>query len=255
VSLRPLGSLSVEELASRIEVSTSTRGPQQSAGAPLFTSSVLPAADYDVVIAGTNALSGALTVRIGRLDQQTERWPLGGTGADTTGLTLHLPVAVHSVVIDSDEAARAFVTKVSLRLRRLLSSAYPQTAYALRAARYGRVRTFFMDQAAFTEPAGFWTRGAEATTVVLDADAAARAQGLPMRLRSGPVPTAVTLAVGDWSKHLTFEPDQIQEVMLPAAGDGGAWVVRIDTEAKFSPRDLDPKNRDFRRLGVWVEFP
>ncbi len=251
-SLQPLRSLSVEELASRIEVSTSTRGPQNVADPAFFTSSVLPAADYEVVIAGSNGLNGELVVRIGRTDQPTERWTLQGVHPGLTGLRLRLPVAVHSVVIRGDEAAKASVTTLSLRLRQLLERAAPDVAYALRAARYGRVRTFFMDQAAFTEPAGFWTRGQEATTVVLDADEAAQAQGLPMRIRSGPVPTAVDLSVGEWSKRLTFAPDQIQEVTLPPAGP---WVLRIDTAEKFSPRDLDPKNRDFRRLGVWVEFP
>jgi hypothetical protein len=61
--------------------------------------------------------------------------------------------------------------------------------------------------------------------------------------------------VGEWSKRLTFTPDQNQEVTLPPAGPEGSWVLRINTAEKFSPRDLDPKNRDFRRLGVWVEFP
>jgi hypothetical protein len=247
--------LSIDELANRIEVSTTTRGPQNASDGSLFVSSVLPAADYEVVVEGSNALAGELLVRVGRLDQPTERWALEGTRAGLTGLTLHLPVAVHSVVIRGDDAARAAVSKLTLRLKRLLTSVDDGVPYALRAARYGRVRTFFMDQAAFTEPSGFWTRGAEATTVVLDADEAARQQGLALRLRAGPVPTAVDLSVGEWSKSLTLAPDQIQEVTLPPPSSERSWVLRIDTLAKFSPRDLDPTNRDFRRLGVWVEFP
>jgi hypothetical protein len=253
--LQPLRSLSETELASRIEVATTTRGPQNVADAALFTSSVLPAADYDVAIAGANALAGELLVRVGRLDQVSERWSLQGIRSGITGITLHLPVPVHSVVIRGDDAAKSAITRLTLRLRRLLPNVAPDVAYALRAARYGRVRVFFMDAAAFTEPAGFWTRGQEATTVVLDADDAARMNGLSLRIRSGPVPTGVALSVGAWSKHLTFTPDQIQEVVLPAPGEQSSWVLRINTEAKFSPRDLDPKNRDFRRLGVWVEFP
>jgi hypothetical protein len=69
------------------------------------------------------------------------------------------------------------------------------------------------------------------------------------------VPTGVDLAAGDWSTHLTFTPDQIQEVTLPPLASERSWLLRINTEAKFSPRDRDPKNRDFRRLGVWFEFP
>lgn len=253
--LQPLRSVSEADLASRIEVATTTRGPQGVADAALFTSSVLPAADYDVVASGANALEGNLVVRVGRLEQPTEQWSLQGLHSGITGLTLHLPVPVHSVVIRGDEAAKTSITKLTLRLRRLLKNPDDGVAYALRAARYGRVRVFFMDQAAFTEPAGFWTRGQEATAVVVDAADAARSQGLPMRIRSGPVPTGVDLSVGEWSKHLTFTPDQIQEVTLPPLASESSWLLRIDTEAKFSPRDLDPKNRDFRRLGVWIEFP
>jgi hypothetical protein len=255
LSLQPFHALTEESLASRIEVATSARGPQNATDRALFTSSVLPAADYDVVIAGANTLDGQLVVRVGRLDQPTEQWSLEGLHSGLTGLTLHLPVAVHSVVIRGDAAAQASATKLSLRLRRLLRTADGEVPYALRAARYGPVRTFFMDQAAFTEPAGFWTRGQEATTVVLDADAATRTQGVRLRVRAGPVATTVNLSAGDWSKQLSFAPDQIQEVTLPALVDRDAWVLKIETGAKFSPRDLDPQSRDFRRLGVWIEFP
>ena len=122
LSLHPFRLLTEEALASRIEVATSTRGPQSASGAALFTSSVLPAADYDVVIAGANALDGQLVVRVGRLDQPAEQWSLQGVPSGITGLTLHLPVAVHSVVIRGDTAAQASATKLSLRLRRLLTT-------------------------------------------------------------------------------------------------------------------------------------
>ncbi|MGH9200500.1 MAG: hypothetical protein ACRD2A_04600, partial [Vicinamibacterales bacterium] len=234
VLLQPLRALSEEELARRIEVATTTRGPQNVVDAALFATSVLPAADYDVVISGANALDGELVVRVGRLDQVTERWRLQGVPTGITGLTLHLPVPVHSVVIRGDDAAKTSITKLTLRLRRLLVTADADASYALRAARYGPVRAFFMDAAAFTEPSGFWTRGQEATTVVLDADDTARAQGLPVRVRAGPVPTRVDLSVGDWSQRLTFTPDQIQEVALPPLGTQSAWALRITTAEKFS---------------------
>jgi hypothetical protein len=69
------------------------------------------------------------------------------------------------------------------------------------------------------------------------------------------VPTSVGLAVGDWSRALSFGANEQQEITLPPLADRDAWVLRVTTGAKFSPRDLDSKNRDFRRLGVWIEFP
>lgn len=252
--LRPLGPLSVAALSSRIEVATTTRGARSTVPGELFGASALPAADYEVVTDGARNASGELAVRIGRTDQLTERWSLSDRPSGLTGLLLRLPVAVHSVVVRGDGDAQASVSKLTLRLKQLRRSAMADVPYALKAARYGRVRVFFMDAAAFVEPAGFWTRGAEATTLVMDTDDAPAPGGLTINLRSGPVPASVAVSAGDWSRSLTFAPNERREVVLPPPA-GQSWVVTIATGAKFSPRDLDPRNKDFRRLGVWVDFP
>ena len=75
-----------------------------------------------------------------------------------------------------------------------------------------------------------------------------------MRMQSGPVPTVVDVSVGAWAQRLTFDPNQRQELALPPPTDQSS-VVHITTGSKFSPRDRDPQNKDFRRLGIWVEFP
>jgi hypothetical protein len=195
-------------------------------------------------------------VAVGRVQQQLDAWELEGRPAGLSGLTLHLPVLVHSVTIQGDDTARAAASQVMLRPRHIRSPGARLTEeYARRASRYNRARVFFLDDDAFMEPRGFWTRGGADTTLVVDADEDALKTGVVMRVRAGAVPTTLAVSSVAWSSSMTLASNDTREVPLPALGPGeDAWVLTLVTGRGFRPGQHDPKNPDLRNLGVWIEF-
>ena len=117
---------------------------------------------------------------------------------------------------------------------------------------------FFLDDDAFMEGTGFWTRGGADTRVVIDADpasAGAAAAGLTLRVRAGAVATTVTIAAGAWSSPLALAPNALRDVTLPPLAPGeDVWLITVRTGPGFRPGEHDPKSDDLRNLGVWIEF-
>lgn len=250
--LKPLRRLRPEALARRIEVSSLARATTTSDAATVLRVPLLPAGEYDLVTSGDGVMSGEVSVRVGRTDQAADRWRLEGRQPGLAGFALRLPVRVHSVTLLADEAARATAHDFRLRVRSLAEPAV--AGVALRSIRYGRTTTFFMDDSSFMEPGGFWTRGEETTTLVLDREGEGAHEELMLLVRSGAVPTRIEIAMGSWQRSLGFAANQLQAVSLPAHGPG-ARVVSIHTGPWFRPSDHDLASKDTRRLGVFISVP
>jgi hypothetical protein len=214
----------------------------------------VPGGTYEVALTGSERPSGELVVRVGRTEQVLERWPLDGTRGGLTGLVLHLPLRVHSLTIDGDEPARSSMTRLTLEPRLVRQAERPHgAALARRATRYGRARAFFLDDHAFMEPPGFWTRAESATDVVVDAGGSGAAPPL-LLFRAGPVATAGRVTSGGWSELISLGPGETRTVTLPALErSADAWVLSIETATGFQPARHDPASKDWRSLGVWVE--
>jgi hypothetical protein len=256
VQTRPLRVLSAHDLPTRLTLASGVRGPRQTGALPLFSAPLVPAGEYEVVVEGSARRDGAIAIEAGRVRQELDRMNLAGRSAGLTGLTVRLPVRAHSLTIRGDAAAAATVSRLTLRPRTIVPRGDRLApGYARRASRYGRARAFFLDDDAFVEPSGFWTRGSADTALIVDADADAVAGGLPFRVRAGAVATPVTLSSGAWSLSLSLSPGETRELTLPALQPGeDAWAVTIATGEGFRPGLLDPKNQDLRHLGVWIEF-
>lgn len=249
--LQPGRRLGPEDLARRLEVTNLARASAAGAEATVLRASMLPAGEYDLVTSGDGNIRGEVFVQVGRTDRPIEHWRLDGRRSGFAGFTLTLPVPVHSVTIRADEEAGATAREFRLRVRAL---AVPPVAsgFALRAIRYGRTQAFFMDDSSYMEPGGFWTRGEESTTVVLNA--ASEDAGVRVMVQSGPVPTSVEVTVGTWTERVTLAPNQQRALVLPAQ-PGTVRVVTLRTGAWFRPSDQDAGNGDTRRLGVFVTLP
>jgi hypothetical protein len=256
LQLRPFRVSMARDLPARLELGSADRGPVPIGAAPLFSAPFVPAGDYDVVLEGSRRPAGRLTVIVGRVQQALDEWDLDGRPTGLSGLVLHLPVLAHSVTIQGDETARAAVSRVVLRPRSIRAPDARLTSdYARRASRYNRARVFFLDDDAFMEPPGFWTRGGADTTLVVDADAEASSAGFGLRVRAGAVATSLAISSGAWSASLTLAANETREVALPPLGPGrDAWVVTLVSGPGFRPGQHDPANPDLRNLGVWVEF-
>ncbi len=255
LSLRPAALLPQAEVVRRLELTSSTRGPRpdhRSAPTPLLHIPLVPAGQYDVMVRGSSRLQGTLRVCVGRTEQVLETWPLDSSSAGSTGLVLRLPVEVHSVTVEGDREALARIDRLSLRPRLVIRPADRlATGYAKRATRYGRARAFFLDDNAFMEPPGFWTRGEGTTAVIVEAP---EASDLAVRLRNGAAANEIDLAAGEWKTAFSLAPGEVRELGLPFVR-GTARLLRLRTAAGFSPAEVDPASGDVRKLGVWIEFP
>ncbi len=210
----------------------------------------VPAGEY-LLGAGGAGLTGQLSMSVGRNDPPIEAWGLQDGGARTVSL----PVGIASLIVRGDRLAAASVATLGLRAAGVASPANNDGRYAVRAARYGRARVFFFDERAYLEPSGFWTRADETVSVVIDADEAARAAGLPIVARAGAVSTTVEFAAGGWRQTLTLAAGQRAVVTLPPLGEGNAWAVSIRSGAGFRPSQHEPGRRDVRALSAWIEIP
>jgi hypothetical protein len=255
VSLRPGRRLTQEDLLRRLELASTTHGfrpDQRSTGLPLLQLPLVSAGDYDVVLRGPARHQGTIRVRVGRTEQVLETWPLDAGAADWRALVLRLPVDVQSITVDGDADALARIDRVTLRPHIVIPRPdRPTRDYARRATRYGRVRAFFLDDNAFMEQPGFWTRGEAATTVIVDTPEPGH---LNVRLRNGAAANEIDFAADGWKTIVSLGPGETRDLDLPASR-ATARVLKLRTASGFRPSELDASSADMRRLGVWVEFP
>ena len=243
------------EVLPRLMLSTSERETARP-GDTLFSSARVSAGEYRLVSASRTIASGTLTVTIGRSDAPLMQLDASQL-SQGDGLPLTLPQRVNALTITGDDGARQTIARVRVKPVRVEEGVVPG-AVAVRAARYGAVQAWFLDDRSFVEAPGFWTQGIDTTALVIEG-----LEPMPrrpvMRLRAGPVATRVRVAVGTYTEQVSLEPGQTHDLALRAehAGAGARlrWHVQLETGSQFVPALVDQGKADLRRLGVWVEFP
>ena len=254
VRISPPRMLSAAEFEQQIEIGSTDRPSTSIAEKDvptLLRVSFLPAGDYDIVTEGRPSLGGELFLWTGKTDLPTERWRLEGKRPGFTGLVASFPVPVYSATFRGDPEARASIRKLTLRVRSLRQSAVGPQHFAQRAIRYGDTRAFFMDDNAYMEGNGFWTRGESSTMVVVDT--AADRPAPEVVVQSGPIATSAQLRVGSWTSEVKLNAQERRNIALPASPPH-QWPIEITTGAAFRPSDVVQGNGDTRPLGIWVEL-
>jgi hypothetical protein len=241
--------LDADDLPPRLSLRTTLRQAGQPDETPLLAIPHVPAGEYDLIVSPRGPLGGTLTVGIGHDERVLAQWPLDGRAGPEPGWRLRLPVQVRSITIRGDETARARIEEVSLRPRAIAAGRL-QSDYAPRGEGYPTAQVFFLDDHAFPEGGGFWTRGRSRAAVVVSPLEAARPVVV---LRAGPVTTSVSLQVGAWIWQGTLAPRASEAVALPSRAPGEAVRLTITAEEGFLPFEHDPDSGDDRHLGVWVE--
>jgi hypothetical protein len=246
LQLAPSRALTADDAPRRLNIGTSLRG-RRGGEEPLLRIPDVPAGDYDVFLEPRGTSAGSVTVRLGRQDVPMEQWGLDDRPAGYSGLVLRLPVAAPSITVTGDAAARASVARLTLRPRTLARGA---ALRALRAARYGAVVVFALDDMAYMEPGALWVRGEQTAAFVVRADAGRAAT---LRLTAGPVPNDVQLAAGAWTRTVALAAGQVVDVALPAEALAPATLL-VTSRTGFRPSEHGPSG-DVRRLGVFVTWP
>lgn len=248
MQLVPTRRLSVEDAPRRLNIATSRRGRLGGPDEPLLSIPQLPAGDYDLFIDAHDALTGEVTVTLGRQEVPMERWRLDGRPHGFSGLVLHLPVDAHSVTVRGDGAAEASVQRTSLRPRVLATRG--TVAFALRAARYGHVVVFALDDQAFMEPGALWVRGEQTAQFVARADDGHLAI---LRLTGGPIANDVRMTSGAWTRTMALAPNQTVDVVVPAEALSPSTLTVTSTTG-FRPSEHGGSG-DVRWLGVYLTWP
>jgi hypothetical protein len=235
----------VDSSLNEVQLRSSRRARDAKEGRSLLMLDRVPAGTYAVIIDGASDLEGRLAVSVGRTSQTIEEWSLQGIHTGDTGLLLRIPTRVHSVSIRADPRAHELISQVRLRPQHVMSGDEISERFALRGARYGHVRSFFLDDALYMEPGGVWTRGDAAGEIVIAKD---NDGPVALEVTAGPVPTTVEFAAQDVFERVKLAPGESRGMQLPA----GLW--RITTDGRFRPKDHDPGTRDGRPLGARIEF-
>lgn len=208
----------------------------------------VPAGEYEIQVEGTSSRDTTLAAHIGRSRAPLVTWavPAGTTPA----LPLSLPAGAASLSIAAGDPDTGAGLSVALRPR---GPALKTDAHARAFARDGDTAVYFLDDAVFAEPSGFWVRGAREARIVWSDGAAAAGRTRELRLRNGGAANDVTVVVGDWSEVLRLDAWQERVVTLPAAEANGTWSVSIRSSSGFRPSEVSGGTDD-RYLGVWVGF-
>jgi hypothetical protein len=186
----------------------------------------------------TSARPVALALRVGRAGLDWRRLE----AADPVTLDLDVPVALPGWA--AWPAGTSGMQPLTIAPVALWPSA-AGGAVARQVARYGAHDVFFLDEESYPEVPGFWVRRGRSRVVVGGTTGAFTAL-----VRNVPVANRVELVAGGWRRTLDLAPGQEMRVEVPAAGE--ATLLEIRATAGFRPFDGDPRNRDFRLLGVWI---
>lgn len=252
---RPVRRLRVADVPARLQLTSALRGPARTGAPSLFAAPLVPAGDYEVVLTGVRQPEGRVNVLVGRSRQPIDVLDLNGQ-TQPGALVLHLPVRAQALTITADARATQTVSAAVLRPRLTRDNVAGAAGTARRASRYGDLRVFFLDDDAFMEPPGFWTRAESVADMVIDIrrlDSRSPAVPPALIVRAGAVATTATLSTGSWVQALALGPGESRLVTLPPLEDAGAWRLRIESGMGFRPGEYEPGSRDFRNLGVWVE--
>jgi hypothetical protein len=210
----------------------------------------MPPARYELRSTSGLRVSGRVTVLFGRADVPIAETNLQDVPPGVLPLSLDLPAGATRLRVTADAAAARTIGELQLRLVAPSTPSRNATPrYASRVLRSaGGATAWFVDENAFVEPGGFWVRGGEETTVIVDGGG----RSAELLLRAGPVATVCEVGwAGDEIKRLPLSPERVETVSVPP----GLTVVRVGSTEGFRPRDHDPRSPDARWLGVRVELP
>ena len=212
----------------------------------------VPAAVYEIEGIATGAPSGRLRVSVDRQSPPLEVWD-AASFEPRWRRTISLPAAVSTLRVDVDPEARASLAQLSVRAVAVPGSHERPAgnSEALRGARYGPGKLFLIGGQAYFERDGVWVGGPGRTDFVLTPDS-----GSPVRLfvRNPPTDNRVTLSTGAWRQELVLQPGEERLVDVPSGANTLGLRLTIANSTGARPMDFEPRSRDDRYLGCWIEL-
>jgi len=191
-------------------------------------------------------------------------WLMIGIGRDQFSLSSEpltlapriqrFPVDVRAIVVRGDEQARRMVRDLILEPVSIVPPSQRLTPeYARHAVLYPTATVFFLDERSFPEPDAFWIGGGRQSTVALQATAPNPLPSITLDVRNAPVENRVVMESGSWRQEMQLGPGESRQIVVPAANPPGTALLTVTTSAGFRPSAVDPKSRDDRFLGLWIQ--
>lgn len=194
------------------------------------------------VPAGTYRIAAEPAGTAGQIAIGRSVFPIAALGDAPVEITLPAPVA--AIEVRGADGRTVTLEPVAVPLRR---SRQP----VLRAARYGAVTAYFLDEGVYSESASFWVRGAARATVILQADPGL--SSAMVEITNGAVPNRVSVTGADAPAPADLAPGQSISVRV-TFDERGSARLRMETSSGFVPADVIPGSEDRRFLGVSVRF-
>ena len=152
------------------------------------------------------------------------------------------------MTVRGDRAAAAVVQRMSLRPRMLAPRG--TVAFAPRAARYGQLVVFALDDDSYMEADALWLRDERTASFVVVADQGAR---VVLRVKAGPIANEVRLTSGAWTHTTTLAPDRTVDIVMPAEALAPS-TLGVTSTTGFRPSEHGSSG-DVRWLGVYLTWP
>jgi hypothetical protein len=208
----------------------------------LFAARDVPAGIYDIRLP-TRTGDGSVGVTVGRVPPFATV-AVSAVGGTNTIMRHDLPFGAASLRMDS--LAHRVVPSGSAMLVpiRLARARVPM---ARAAVRFDRGTMWVLDKGGWAEGGGVWTRGTAPVTIAADVNGP-----VPLRLRSGAVPTTVSVNAESWRGEVALGPRDARDIDVPVGVP--RTPIRIAADRPFRPHDYDASSNDMRELGVWVEL-
>lgn len=214
----------------------------------------LPPGEYEarVWFEGNRPRTGALQAALGNdyLLARVEE-PLSNPAV----LPMSVPLAVPSVWIQlTDLASARSVRRLDIVPRDVVPVGDRSHEPVLAVEGFdGRLNAYaaYVNDEAFPERGTFWTR-AGGTARVLVAPAGASAMVVTMHV--GPLPSSVSVRVGDHVESIAFARDETRTIRVPIAPGARVVPVEVRSSAFFRPHEVDPSSSDTRELGCQVRL-
>jgi hypothetical protein len=212
----------------------------------------LPPGGFDALVSFASALGREGEIVI----DAPPRAIFGRTiGVLSNPATVHfeLPVAVRRLRLRvADATVGAAVSRVQIVPRSIVPPGEREDV-AVRTIesipQTGRGYIGYVDDHAYPEGGVFWTRGTDASEVLVAPGDASR---IVLTLSLGPMAGDVILATSGREQRVGIPANESRQVRLDVPSGQRVVRIRVQSPVTFRPADVDPSSKDMRRLGCQV---
>ena len=215
----------------------------------------LPAGSYELTVAFGDRVPSQpmpLSLQVGRLGPPIRTWELQPAAGEQWKTQFDLALDVRFVGLRGPVELEQAISSMTIAPISVVDAGRrPHLPPVLAAAVYSGVTVYFHNEQMYPEPQGFWTTGRMPVEVTV-AVPPTRSEPAVLTIHCGARANNVRISALGWERSYSLTPGHAETIALPVMADG-IIPLTISTDNGFSPSDVDPRSKDQRFLGIWVE--